>query len=181
MPLRAAPDELWIFGYGSLIFRPDFPYVARSVGFITGWTRRFWQASLDHRGTPERPGRVATLVESTDARCWGVAYRVDDAHRAQVLDYLDVRECGGYSRASLPFFDRDAQPLPDVLVYIADRANPNYRGPEATHDIAACVRAACGLSGPNREYVLQLAAALDTIGADDPHVFELAAALEHSC
>lgn len=171
----------WIFGYGSLMFRPDFPYAGREVGFITGWTRRFWQASLDHRGTPELPGRVVTLVASAQARCWGVAYRVADAQRARVLEYLDGRESGGYTRARLPFFDRDARPLCDVLVYIADHENPNFRGPEATHEIAARVRAARGISGPNRDYVLQLAAALSTIGADDPHVFELAAALEQIC
>jgi cation transport protein ChaC len=98
-----------------------------------------------------------------------------------VLEYLDARECGGYTRQRLPFFDRELRPRCDVLVYVADHQNPNYRGPEPTHAIASHVRAARGVSGPNRDYVLQLAAALSTIGADDPHVFELAAALEASC
>src|SRR5688572_20808711 len=145
------PSDLWVFGYGSLIFRPDFPFVARQEGFITGWSRRFWQRSLDHRGTCERPGRVATIVASPGARCWGVAYRVAEHERAEVLRYLDERECGGYQRYFLPFHTPGAAPIDSVLVYIADAGGPNYVGPEETHHIAACLREACGLMGPNRD------------------------------
>ena len=171
-------NDLWVFGYGSLIFRPGFAYVARREGFICDWSRRFWQASPDHRGTPQSPGRVATIVASPGSQCWGVAYRVAAAERAGVLAYLDERECGGYERRSLPFFTPDGEPLDSVLVYIAEHGNPNFVGPEDTAITAACVRAACGLMGPNLDYVWQLATALAHMGADDAHVFELAQALE---
>lgn len=171
-------EDLWVFGYGSLIFRPDFPFVDRREGFITGWARRFWQASLDHRGTPACPGRVATIVASPGVRCWGVAYQVAPEHRGAVLSYLDERECGGYTRQELPFHGACGTVVASVLVYIADHGNPNFVGPEETHAIAQCVRAACGLTGSNREYVLKLAAALQSMGAEDPHVFELASALD---
>ena len=175
---RASAEALWVFGYGSLIFRPDFPFIAKREGFITGWARRFWQASLDHRGTPACPGRVATIVRSPETRCWGVAYQVAAEEQQAVLSYLDARECGGYERQLLPFHTPCGQVLNEVLVYIASHDNPHFVGPEETHAIAACVRAACGLTGPNREYVLKLAAALERMGADDPHVFELARALD---
>jgi cation transport protein ChaC len=171
-------SDLWVFGYGSLIFRPDFPFVVRREGYITGWTRRFWQASLDHRGTPERPGRVATIVATPGARCWGVAYHVAPRDRTEVLAYLDERECGGYERRLMPFYSSTSESLVDVLVYIAAHDNPNYVGPEDDADTVAHVREAHGLTGPNREYVLQLAAALARMGADDPHVFELARAID---
>jgi len=171
-------NDLWVFGYGSLIFRPGFAYAARREGFICDWSRRFWQASPDHRGTPQNPGRVATIIASPGARCWGVAYRVAAAERASVLAYLDERECGGYERRVLPFFDPDGETLTSVLVYIAEHGNPNYVGPEDTATTAACVRAACGLMGPNLDYVQHLASALTGMGAVDPHVFELAQALE---
>jgi glutathione-specific gamma-glutamylcyclotransferase len=171
-------QALWVFGYGSLIFRPDFPFVARREGFICDWSRRFWQASPDHRGTPEQPGRVATIVASPGAHCWGVAYRVADDQREAVLAYLDERECGGYERRRLPFFTPGEESLSSVLVYIAEHGSPNFVGPEEIADTALQVRAACGLRGPNLEYVAQLAAALTSMGAQDPHVFELALALE---
>jgi cation transport protein ChaC len=177
----AVQSDLWIFGYGSLIFRPDFPFVSRCEGFIAGWSRRFWQASPDHRGTPTDPGRVATIIACPGARCWGVAYCVAESESARVLAYLDERECGGYSRRMLPFEStrrETREVIADVLVYIADHTSPNYVGPEETHHTAARVRNACGLMGPNRDYVRRLAEALAQMGADDSHVFELARALE---
>ncbi|MEE4244481.1 MAG: gamma-glutamylcyclotransferase, partial [Kangiellaceae bacterium] len=67
-------DEIWVFGYGSLIYKVDFPYIAKQQAYISGWQRRFWMASHDHRGTPEQPGRVLTLIQAEKSRCFGVAY-----------------------------------------------------------------------------------------------------------
>lgn len=178
--IAGADEDLWVFGYGSLIFRPDFPFQTRRHGYITGWTRRLWQASLDHRGTPELPGRVATLVASPGSRCWGVAYLVAQEQRSHVLQYLDARESGGYQRQHLSFCTAEDEPLASVLVYIADQHNPNFVGPEATDLTAACIRAARGLSGDNLEYVVRLAAALTEMGADDAHVLSLAQVLAQS-
>ena len=67
---------LWLFGYGSLIWRPASPFVERRPASARGYARRFWQGSTDHRGVPEAPGRVVTLLPSAGDRCEGVAYRV---------------------------------------------------------------------------------------------------------
>uniref|UniRef100_A0A452H833 Gamma-glutamylcyclotransferase n=1 Tax=Gopherus agassizii TaxID=38772 RepID=A0A452H833_9SAUR len=67
---------LWIFGYGSLVWRPDFEFSSRKVGFIRGYSRRFWQGDTFHRGNEKMPGRVVTLQEDYDACTWGVAYEV---------------------------------------------------------------------------------------------------------
>ncbi|HEX4354246.1 MAG TPA: gamma-glutamylcyclotransferase [Polyangiales bacterium] len=169
-------DDVWIFGYGSLIFRPDFPFIARREGYICGWARRFWQASTDHRGTPVHPGRVVTLVPVVDAKCWGVAYCVAGVERTAVLDRLDARERNGYQRQVLSFFDREG-PAGQVIVYVADRMNPSFVGPESIEETARVVRSSSGPSGPNREYVSKLAAALEAMGAADDHVAALARAV----
>jgi hypothetical protein len=85
------PDAtVWIFAYGSLIFRPGFAFTERRRAFVRGFARRFWQASPDHRGVPDAPGRVVTLVPAETATCGGCAYTVPAAHAAEVLDALDA-------------------------------------------------------------------------------------------
>lgn len=163
----------WVFGYGSLIFRPDFQPVEARVGLIRGWSRRFWQHSADHRGTPDLPGRVVTLVPDPGAVCWGVAYRLETADEARVLGSLDVRERGGYGRAAFDVKLIDGTRV-RATTYLAAEDNEHYAGPAPLDTIAERVRSARGPSGDNREYVIELARALRAIGADDPHVFALA-------
>lgn len=163
---------MWIFGYGSLIWRPDFEFVERREGFIRGWQRRFWQASPDHRGYPHAPGRVVTLVRTPGVACWGAAYRIEPDGRDEILADLDFREKAGYERATEPFECRDGHRL-DALVYVADESNPNFVGPEAAQRTAEIARSAVGPSGPNIDYVVRLADALRDMNADDPHVFEI--------
>ncbi len=86
--------QVWLFGYGSLIYLVDFPYLESRTAIIHGWSRRFWQGSHDHRGTEANPGRVVTLIEEQGALCGGVAFRVE----ASVFEQLDEREKNGYLR-----------------------------------------------------------------------------------
>ncbi|MFT5219312.1 MAG: cation transport protein ChaC [Planctomycetota bacterium] len=163
-----AGDEVWLFGYGSLIFKVDFPYVEARPANIKGWSRRFWQGSHDHRGSEENPGRVVTLVEQADAVCGGLAYKVDAAVFAQ----LDVREKNGYLRiiTELEFGEgRSAQ----GLVYIATEDNEAFLGKASEQEIARQVFKAVGESGPNDEYVLKLAESLRELNLEDEHVFEI--------
>jgi cation transport regulator ChaC len=165
----------WVFGYGSLVWRPDFPHVERRVGRIGGWRRRFWQGSPDHRGQPHAPGRVATLVEESQAVCWGVAYRVSEADWNGVVERLDARESGGFQRHEVHVALREPEgETVRALTYVAGPGNPNFLGPAPLDEMLAQMRAARGMSGPNTEYVVRLAESLHAIEAPDPHVDDLA-------
>ncbi len=156
----------WVFGYGSLIYKVDFPYLARDTALVEGWGRRFWQGSHDHRGTPQAPGRVVTLVPEPGRRCRGVAYLV----APDTFAHLDHREKNGYRRRLLSI-QRAGQQEPTLAVtYVAEPDNPAFLGPAPLPELAAQIAAARGPSGSNRDYLLRLAAALETLGDDDPHV-----------
>jgi cation transport regulator ChaC len=167
-------SQLWLFGYGSLIYKTEFPYLERRPAFIRDWTRRFWQGSHDHRGTPEAPGRVVTLIPQAGAVCAGMAYLITP----QTLSQLDVREKNGYLRVLTTLHLDDGQHT-EGLVYIATEENAAFLGPVPEPDIARHIAASTGPSGPNRDYLIQLAAALRELEADDPHVFEIEQHLLH--
>jgi cation transport regulator ChaC len=160
--------SVWLFGYGSLIFKADFPYLERRPAHIAGWSRRFWQGSHDHRGTETAPGRVVTLVAEAGALCHGMAYLVTP----EEFVHLDYREKNGYLRLATDIHFEDGS-CTEGLVYIATHENAAYLGPASERDIALHIAAACGPSGPNSEYLLELAKALRELGKFDPHVFEI--------
>lgn len=166
-----------MFGYGSLIWRVDFPFLERRRATLRGWTRRFWQGSHDHRGTPEAPGRVATLIAEPNAVCVGMAYRVDDA----VFAHLDYREKNGYVRVALNIeLEHSVEPVRGV-VYVADEHNAAFLGPAPLETIAEHILRSVGPSGRNADYLLELDAALRSLGAEDDHVRDLARRVSERC
>ena len=165
--------SVWLFGYGSLIYKADFAYLNRRPACIYGWQRRFWQGSHDHRGTPEAPGRVLTLVETAAARCAGMAYEVTP----DTFEYLDHREKNGYLRVFTTLHWLDTPGQTEGVLYLASADNAAYLGPESDTAIAAHIARSQGPSGPNSEYLLKLAAALREMNEHDEHVFAIEQAL----
>lgn len=163
----------WIFGYGSLIWRPEFAYAERRPALLRGWMRRFWQASPDHRGVPEEPGRVVTLRRRPGAACCGMAYRVQGDRGERVLAQLDFREKAGYQRYEDWLRCSDGSRIPG-LFYVAPAGNPDDLGPAPLVEIARQVCVAAGPSGTNVDYVMRLDEALTGLGAVDAHVQGLA-------
>lgn len=167
-------DDVWLFGYGSLIFKVDFPILEQRVASIDGWVRRFWQGSHDHRGTPDRPGRVVTLIEAPGEQCLGMAYRVSP----DTFAHLDHREKNGYLRffEPLSFVNVEHEPA-QALVYVASEDNPAFLGDAPLEDMARQIAHSVGPSGANADYLLQLDSALQALGADDVHVIQLSDAV----
>jgi glutathione-specific gamma-glutamylcyclotransferase len=166
---------MWIFAYGSLIFRPSFEYLERRRAFLPGWARRFWQGSPDHRGVPGAPGRVVTLVPCEGEICGGCAYRIDPASADAVLALLDAREAAGFERLHREVLDAPSgAPFAEALVYVAGATNPHFLGPLDERAIAEWVKKSEGPSGPNVDYVRRLHAALVELDIVDAHVEEIA-------
>jgi len=161
-------QEVWLFGYGSLIYMVDFPYLESRPASIHGWSRRFWQGSHDHRGTPENPGRVVTLIEQADAVCGGMAFRVE----ASVFKQLDEREKNGYLRVATEMTFDDGSRATGVT-YLATADNEAYLGAASELEIAKHICRCSGPSGANSDYLLELAVSLRELGLHDEHVFNI--------
>jgi cation transport protein ChaC len=151
--------DLWVFAYGSLMWRPAFPYAEAVHARLTGWRRCFCIYSVHHRGTPERLGMVLGLDRG--GVCEGIAYRVAARDAGAVRGYLRAREqvSGVYREAFLPV-ELERHPPGDsaeevmALVFIAERAHPAYAGRLPLPTQARLIRGGKGLSGANLDYLV---------------------------
>lgn len=159
-------DEIWVFGYGSLIYKVDFDFLECQNAHIAGYERRFWQGSHDHRGTPEKPGRVLTLTAIENARCFGKAFKVEH----HIFEHLDHREKNGYLREEIDIHLANGKTV-SGLIYIGAPENAAYLGEASIKDIATHIAGSSGPSGDNKDYVFDLAKALRENGEADEHVF----------
>ena len=166
----------WIFGYGSLIWRPAFTYERARKAAVRGWCRRFWQAAPDHRGVPEAPGRVVTLVADDDAICWGLAFCAPLERWQTIVTELDYRERNGYTRMPVELEFEDGERT-TAITYVAGPDNPSFVGPAPLPAMIQQIAHAVGPSGSNREYLTRLAERLHELEIHDDEVHGLHAAL----
>ncbi|XP_044761442.1 putative glutathione-specific gamma-glutamylcyclotransferase 2 [Coccinella septempunctata] len=169
---------MWVFGYGSLVWKVDFPFERKEIGYIKGYERRFYQHSTDHRGTVNNPGRVVTLIPSDnpESKVFGVAYKIKEEDIDYVVNHLDYREKGGYERVSVLFYPRNNESFPfSIIIYLANHENPHFAGYADIKDIAKQVVKCSGPSGANIDYVLNLANSMRKIAPEeeDSHLFDL--------
>lgn len=174
---------MWLFGYGSLVWKVDFPVKRKMVGYIKGYIRRFYQASTDHRGVPGKPGRVVTLLPSSNPNdiVWGVAYEIATENVDSVLNHLDYREKCGYDKTEVLFYPKEEPEKPfKLFIYIGSKDNDWFLGEAKTEDIAKQIAESIGPSGSNSEYLFQLATAMRELAPEckDSHLFELEAAVK---
>ncbi|MGY2047496.1 gamma-glutamylcyclotransferase [Methylobacterium sp. JK268] len=170
-----APGDLWVFGYGSLMWNPGFPVRERRPARLRGYHRALCVLSHVHRGTPERPGLVLGLDRA--GSCRGVAFRVAEAEAARTLAYLRAREqvTAVYVERRLGVTLEDGRRL-TAVTYLVDRTHPQYAGRLPESELLRLVRQGRGRSGPNPDYVSQTHQHLLAMGVADPLLARIAQA-----
>ena len=170
--------ELWVFGYGSLMWQPGFEFSEQAPAALIGAHRSLCIYSFHHRGTPENPGLVLGLDEG--GACRGVVFRVAPEHRDLTLAYLREREqvTDVYleKRKPVSLLDGSGREI-EAICYVADRKHPQYAGRLSIEKQAELVLSAAGLSGTNIEYVLNTVRHLEEAGVHDATLADLAARL----
>jgi glutathione-specific gamma-glutamylcyclotransferase len=165
--MEDATDGLWVFGYGSLMWRPGFPFVERRHAQLYGYHRSLCIFSHVHRGTPENPGLVLGLDRG--GRCHGVAFLVAKDEIDTTVRYLRERE-----QATSVYLERRLSVRLDdgravtALAYIADRRHAQYAGRLSFEEILRLVRQGKGISGRNPDYVRSTYEHLLGMGVIDP-------------
>jgi cation transport protein ChaC len=156
-------EELRVFAYGSLMWRPDFPYIDVLPASLHGYHRAFCIRSTHYRGTREKPGLVLGLDRG--GMCQGRMFRVAPQHAAEVADVLHAREMvtGVYEPRWLRLRLTDGT-LTTALGYVADRKHPQYAGKLAVIEVARRIRGASGLSGSNIDYLRNTVSHLEDMG-----------------
>jgi cation transport protein ChaC len=170
-----ANEDLWVFAYGSLMWRPDFPFVERIEARLLGAHRALCVYSFVHRGTAERPGLVLGLDRG--GTCRGIAYRVSITERADTVAYLRKREqvTSVYREVIRPIWlARQGEHRVPALCYMVDRGHAQYAGRLSLEQQLHHVRQGHGLSGANRDYVIATVAALEQLGYRETQLHLLA-------
>ena len=166
--------DLWVFAYGSLMWKPGFDYEERRRARLPGYVRRFCLDSITYRGTPDYPGLVLALDEEPVEACEGVAYRVAAPARRAVHDYLRARELVTYSYLEkfLPL-DLEGGERVEALAYVMDRAHRQYRGGLSRDEQAEVIARAVGPAGSNVEYLENTIRHLADLGVEDVEMADI--------
>ncbi len=178
-----APDielasDLWVFGYGSLMWRPGFEFVEQTPARLVGAHRALCVYSFDHRGTPERPGLVLGLDRG--GACRGIAFRVAKGRSAATIAYLREREQTTHVYHEVMrsvWLEGGTRRRVSALTYVVDRGHRQYAGRLSLQDQLRYVRQGHGRSGDNLAYVLSTVASIEAQGLRDAPLHQLAALL----
>lgn len=163
----------WVFGYGSLMWRPGFDYAERAMARLEGFRRSFCLRSIRYRGTPEAPGLVLGLDAEPGAVCEGVAYRIESGGEA-VLAYLRERELVTYSYVeTTQRVILNGAGGASAIAYVVDRTHPQYAGALELEAQAQIIARCVGPAGPNWEYLHNTVAHLEEFGIHDPELVRL--------
>lgn len=170
--------DLWVFGYGSLMWRPGFDYLERVPARLNGYHRDFCVWSHRYRGTPEKPGLVLGLDRG--GSCRGIAYRVADDKREAVLAYLHEREMitGVYAPRMLPVMPEGSDRRVAAQAYVVERDHAQYAAGLTPEERAALIIQGHGTAGPGRDYLANTVGHLAELGLPDRRLSRLLALVD---
>ena len=166
---------MWVFGYGSLVWNPEFPVAEMAVARLKGYVRSFCMSSIHHRGTPQDPGLVLALDAREGAACSGLALRVAPGSEDTTLAQLRERELvsSAYVEHRLPVVLEDGRRI-EAVAYVVDQDHEQYLGSLALEEQARIIARAVGGRGPNHEYLVNTSSHLTELGIGDPDLDWLA-------
>ncbi|HSO42416.1 MAG TPA: gamma-glutamylcyclotransferase [Rhodospirillales bacterium] len=169
--------DFWVFGYGSLMWRPGFAHSGSVPALLRGYNRSFCVYSHHYRGTPEQPGLVLGLAPG--GVCRGLAFRVPRVREAAVRDYLDERELVSY--AYIPRMLAVEIPGGEVEAYtfVADPAHRQFAGNLGIERSAEIIMEARGIAGLNRDYLINTVRHLEREGFADDSLHPLLKRVEY--
>lgn len=171
--IREDGDPLWVFAYGSLLWNPEFEPAERRRAVLRDFHRSFAMRSIHHRGTEAAPGLVLALDFEEGATCTGLALRVRDEERREVIEALRAREL--ISSAYLEkrvLLETDEGEVP-ATAFVIDREHQQYCGGLPLDVQAAIIAEASGGRGPNADYLFETMRALRALGIGDPDLHAL--------
>ncbi|MCF6273119.1 MAG: gamma-glutamylcyclotransferase [Rhodobacteraceae bacterium] len=167
-------NGLWVFGYGSLIWKPGFEYAERQLAALRGFHRGFCMWSVHYRGTTDAPGLVLALEKKVGASCGGVAYYVSPSLARSAHDYLRGRELvsAAYMEEQHSVRLTDGREVL-ALCYVVDRDHSQYAGGLGLSEQAEVIARASGSAGHNCAYLHNTARHLAELGIRDGDIEQL--------
>ncbi len=174
--LTLPPGNLWVFGYGSLMWDPGFSYARSCSALLRGYHRAFCVYSSRYRGTAEKPGLVLGLDRG--GACRGIAYLVAQRQIENTLENLWAREMSRRTyRPRLVRIDLAGERV-QALAFIADPKHPSYAGRLPLEEVAALITRGIGIRGANVEYLVNTLRHLEALGVRDPGLRRIHSAVE---
>jgi cation transport protein ChaC len=174
---QPVPGDVWVFGYGSLIWNPAFVHAESRVAHVHGWHRRFCLWTVTTRGTPEQPGLMLGLDRG--GSCHGMAFRLRPTEMRHELGILWHREMLGGAYRPHWVTARTADGPKSAIAFIIARDQPRYAGRLADDRVVEILASASGWLGPCSDYVAKTAASLAALGIHDPSLERLRDRVAH--
>lgn len=176
---RRPRGDLWVFGYGSLMWAPDFRFAEHHPAHLHGYHRSLCIYSHSYRGTRDQPGLVMGLCPG--GSCWGVAFRIAGPNVARTLEALWHREMPNHVYEPRFVTVRLGRRTVSAVTFVADRRHRQFAGRLSLPQTARIVARGCGIRGQNLDYLANTVAHMDELGVREGHLHDVLTRARRLC